>query len=105
MELDLSDGFEGFVLFEFGELLFEDVNWMLDLFFPLFELFAFEEEEFAEFDVWEDERMVFVFEEEHEGFLVVLPDFVEGECAVVDLFGEVLSIVCKFTLRCASSAM
>ncbi len=66
---------------------------MLDLLFPLFELFAFEEEEFAEFDGGEDERVVFVFEEEHKGFLVVLPDFVEGECAVVDLFSKVLSIV------------
>jgi hypothetical protein len=92
MELDLLDGFEGFVLFEFGKLLFEDVDGVLDLFFPLFELFAFEEKEFAEFDGGEDERVMFVFEEEHEGFLVVLPDFVESECAVVDLFGEVLSI-------------
>ena len=68
MELDLSDGFEGFVLFEFGKLLFEDVDGVLDLFFPLFELFAFEEKEFAEFDGGEDERVMFVFEEEHEGF-------------------------------------
>ena len=105
MELDLLEGFEGFVLFEFGELLFEDVNGVLDLFFPLLELFAFEEEEFAEFDGGEDEGVMFVFEEEHEGFLVVLPDFVEGECAVVDLFGEVLSIGRSFTLRCASSAI
>jgi hypothetical protein len=36
--------------------------------------------------------MLFVFEEEHEGFLVVLPDFVEGQCTMIDLFGKVLSI-------------
>ncbi len=50
MQFDLLDGFESFVLFKFGKLLFEDVDGVLDFFFPLFEFFAFEEEQFAEFD-------------------------------------------------------
>ena len=33
---------------------------------------------------------MFVFEQEHECFLVVFPYFVESEGSVVNLFGEIL---------------
>jgi hypothetical protein len=60
---------EGLVFLQFAKLLFKNVNGALDFFLPLFELLTFEKEDFVELDGagGENEGLLFIFEEEHEG--------------------------------------
>jgi hypothetical protein len=77
---------EGLVILEFAKLLFKNVNRALDFFLPLFELLTFEKENFIELDGagGKNEGLVLILEEEHEGLGVILPNLIEGKCAVVD---------------------
>lgn len=88
----LFESFQRFVSFQFLQLIFKNIDTLLNFLFPLWKLLTFEEKYFIELQ-WarrENKRFLFILKKQHQSLLIILPNLIERQSLVIDLFRKVL---------------